>query len=40
MNLPYSNSTADRLLGCLIQHPALCLEDKHYIEQYRILKIH
>ena len=42
MNLPYSNSTADRLLGCLIQHPTLCLEDKYKLDksEFKINKFH
>ena len=33
MNLPYSNSTTDRLIGCLIQHPQLFLEDKYKLDK-------
>ena len=42
MNLPYSNSTTDRLLGCLIQHPTLCLEDKYKLDksEFKINKFH
>ena len=42
MNLPYSNSTTDRLLGCLIQNPTLCLEDKYKLDksEFKINKFH
>ena len=42
MNLPYSNSTTDRLLGCLIQAPTLCLEDKYKLDksEFKINKFH
>ena len=42
MNLPYSNSTTDRLLGCLIQQPTLCLEDKYKLDksEFKINKFH
>lgn len=42
MNLPYSNSTTDRLLGCLVQNPVLCLEDKYKLDkgEFKINKFH
>ena len=42
MNLPYYNSTTDRLLGCLIQNPTLCLEDKYKLDksEFKINKFH
>ena len=42
MNVPYSNSVTDRLLGCLIQNPILCLEEKYRLDknEFAVNKFH